>query len=169
MLASVFILFEILGLLSSIHAVLQPRTSQGAIAWIVCLIAVPVLAVPAYWVFGRSRFQGYVSAWRDASLDIDDEVTRIRQRFEPYIVQSTSAFPEYEAIKKLSSFHFTRGNDLELLVDGEATFESMHAGIESAQSYVLFQFYIICTDETGMRFKEQLVRKAVEGVSLYVL
>jgi cardiolipin synthase len=169
MLASVFILFEILGLLSSVHAVLQPRTSQGAIAWIVCLIAVPVLAVPAYWVFGRSRFQGYVSAWRDASLDIDDEVTRIRQRFEPYIVQSTSAFPEYEAIKKLSSFHFTRGNDLELLVDGEATFESMHAGIESAQSYVLFQFYIICTDETGMRFKEQLVRKAVEGVSVYVL
>ena len=55
MLASVFILFEILGILSSIHAVLQPRTSQGAIAWIVCLITLPVVAVPAYWIFGRSR------------------------------------------------------------------------------------------------------------------
>jgi cardiolipin synthase len=169
MLVSVFILFELLGLLSSIHAVLQPRTSQGAIAWIVCLIAVPILAVPAYWVFGRSRFQGYLSAWRDASLNIAEEVTRIRQRFEPYIVHSASGFPEYEAIKRLSSFHLTRGNGIELLVDGEATFESMHAGIEAAKTYILFQFYIICTDETGIRFKEQLVRKAMQGVAVYVL
>ena len=77
MLASVFILFEIPGLLSSIHAVLQPRTSQGAIAWIVCLIALPVVAVPAYWIFGRSRFNGYVTVWLDASLNIDDDYSRV--------------------------------------------------------------------------------------------
>jgi len=169
MLASVFILFEILGILSSIHAVLQPRTSQGAIAWVVCLVALPVVAVPAYWIFGRSRFQGYVTAWRDASLNIDEDVKFLRQQFQPYMVESATVFPEYEAVKKLSSFQFTRGNEVELLIDGEATFESLHAGIEAAKSYILFQFYIICADETGYRFMEQLARKAAEGLAVYVL
>jgi len=63
MLVSIFILFELLGILTSIHAVMQTRTSQGAVAWIVCLIALPVVAVPAYWLFGRNRFNGYVNAW----------------------------------------------------------------------------------------------------------
>jgi len=53
MLASIFILFELLGILTSIHAVLQTRTSQWAVAWVVCLITLPILAVPAYWVIGR--------------------------------------------------------------------------------------------------------------------
>ena len=169
MLVSVFILFEILGLLSSIHAVLQPRTSQGAIAWIVCLIAIPILAVPAYWVFGRSRFKGYVTAWRDASLNIEEDIKIVRQQFQPYLVESATVFPEYEAVKKLSSFQFTNGNAVELLIDGEATFKSLHAGIEAAKSYILFQFYIIRTDDTGNSFKEQLARKAAEGVTVYVL
>jgi cardiolipin synthase len=169
MLASIFILFELLGILTSLHAVLQTRTSQGAVAWVVCLLALPVVAVPAYWVFGRNRFNGYVVAWRDASLNINEEIKNVRQRFHPYQVKSDSVFPEYEAIKKLSNFQFTRGNDVELLIDGEATFDSMSAGIEAAKSYILFQFYIICTDDTGNRFKEQLVRKAAEGVAVYVL
>jgi len=169
MLASVFVLLEILGLVSAIHAVLQPRTSQGAIAWIVCLIALPVVAVPAYWIFGRSRFKGYVTAWRDASLNIDEDVKILRQQFQPYLVESATVFPEYEAVKKLSSFQFTRGNDVELLIDGEATFKSLQAGIEAAESYILFQFYIICADKTGYHFMEQLARKAAEGLAVYVL
>jgi cardiolipin synthase len=169
MLASVFILFEILGLLTSIHAVLQPRTSQGAIAWIVCLVAIPFVAVPAYWVFGRSRFKGYVTAWRDASLNIDQDVKNLRQQFQPYLVESATVFPEYEAVKRLSGIQFTRGNEIELLIDGEATYRSLHTGIEAAKSYVLFQFYIIRTDEAGNQFKKQLVRKAAEGVEVYVL
>ena len=47
-----------LGFISSIHAVMSTRTSQGAIAWVVSLNTFPYLAVPAYWVLGRSRFQG---------------------------------------------------------------------------------------------------------------
>jgi len=166
---SILILIEILGLISSIHAVLQPRTAQGAIAWVVCLVTIPILAVPIYWVLGRSRFKGYVAAWRDSSLNIEKDKEFIRRQFQPYLVESPSVFPEYEAAKKLSGFHFTNGNEVALLIDGEATFKSLHAGIEAAKSYILFQFYILRTDDTGNSFKEQLARKAAEGVRVYVL
>ena len=40
------------------------RTAQGAIAWGVSLNTFPYLAVPLYWVFGRSQFKGYPEAWK---------------------------------------------------------------------------------------------------------
>ena len=51
------------GLLSSVHAIMTTRTSQGAIAWAVSLNTFPYVAVPAYWVFGRRKFEGYVEAF----------------------------------------------------------------------------------------------------------
>jgi cardiolipin synthase len=169
MLTIIFILFQILGLISAVHAILQTRTPQGAIAWAVSLNALPIVAVPAYWVFGRSKFNGYVSTRRDTSLEISDEFEQISKELHPYLVESPETFPEYEAIKKLASFQFTRGNNVELLVNGHATFASIEAGIEAAKSYVLFQFYILRSDDIGTRFKNLLIRKAKEGVSVYVL
>ena len=68
MIAYVIASFHLMGLVSSIHAVMSTRTSQGAIAWAVSLNTFPYLAVPAYWVLGRSRFQGYVTARRIVDL-----------------------------------------------------------------------------------------------------
>ena len=67
MVAIVVVLFHVLGLLSSIHAVMTARTAQGAIAWGVSLNTFPYVAVPAYWVLGRRSFEGYVEAWTAAT------------------------------------------------------------------------------------------------------
>ncbi len=169
MLVFIFVLFQIMGLFSSVHAILQTRTPQGAIAWAVSLNALPIIAVPAYWVFGRSKFNGYVNAWRDASLPIEDDLKEIRQQFQPYLVERPSVYPEYEAFKKLSEAEFVNGNSVQLLIDGEATYASLREGIEEAKSYILFQFYIIRADESGNQFKQQLIRKSKQGVDVYVL
>ena len=66
--AAVVIVFHALGAVSAVHAVMSTRTSQGAIAWAVSLVTFPYLAVPAYWVLGRSKFQGYVMARRDTDV-----------------------------------------------------------------------------------------------------
>src|SRR3954465_6046626 len=58
---TLFVAFwHVLGAVTSIHAILEVRTSQGAIAWALSLNTFPYIAVPAYWVFGRSNFEGYV-------------------------------------------------------------------------------------------------------------
>lgn len=165
----VMVLFHLLGLVSSVRAVLETRTSQGAIAWVVSLNTFPVIAVPAYWVFGRSKFNGYVSTRRDAALDIQERIESISKAIQPYLVEAPKTFPEYEAIKNLSHFQFVSGNRVDLLVDGQSVFDSIAAGIDQAESYILFQFYILRPDDTGNRFKEQLIRKAREGVAVYIL
>jgi len=165
----ILVVFQILGLISSIHAILQTRTSQGAIAWVVSLNALPIVAVPAYWVLGRSKFNGYVDMHQDISAEIQDEIEQFSKKLDPYKVEAPQTFPEYEAVKKLARYQFLRGNKVELLVDGQATYDSIADGIEKAESYILFQFYILRSDGIGNRFKDQLIRKAEQGLSVYVL
>ena len=64
MIALIMVLFHVLGLVSSIHAIMTARTEQGAVAWAISLNTVPYVAVPAYWVLGRSNFDGYVETRR---------------------------------------------------------------------------------------------------------
>ena len=63
-LGAVLLFFEVLGILSAARAVMTARTSQGAIAWALALVTWPLISVPLYWIFGRSKFRGYVSARR---------------------------------------------------------------------------------------------------------
>jgi len=43
--AVVFPLVELLGIMAAVHAVMNARTSQGAIAWAISLITFPWLAL----------------------------------------------------------------------------------------------------------------------------
>ena len=70
LLAIVAVAFEIVGVLTAIHSVMNTRTPQGAVAWVVSLVTFPWVAVPAYWVLGRSRFQGYVTARQEGEQRI---------------------------------------------------------------------------------------------------
>ena len=166
---SLIALLELLGLISAVHAVLRGRTPQGTIAWVISLLAMPVLSVPIYWVFGRSKFNGYLDAWRDQSLNLADELEMIYQGIKPYLVNRPADFPDYAAVGRVSQSLLLRGNRVELLVDGAATYASLYQGIEQAKSYVLFQFYILRADISGNRFKDLLVKKAQQGLAIYIM
>lgn len=59
-----YLALEIAAIFSAINAVMRARTSQGAIAWAIALISFPLLSLPLYFIFGRSKFHGYVKARR---------------------------------------------------------------------------------------------------------
>jgi cardiolipin synthase len=61
------------------------------------------------------------------------------------------------------------GNDVELLVDGQDTFDSIFEGIQRAERYILVQFYILRGDGLGKQLNRRLADKARQGVQVYVL
>jgi len=162
-------LFHILGLISSLHSVMSTRTSQGTIAWVVSLNTFPYLAVPAYWILGRSRFKGYVKAHQASDKLVDDRRQLFEEELAPYLIAPTEVLPAGRAAEKLANMPYLSGNNVDLLIDGEATFTSILDGIDQAQDYILFQFFIIHDDEIGRRIKTHLIAKAGEGVRIYFL
>ncbi|APX93112.1 cardiolipin synthase [Halomonas sp. 1513] len=158
---------HLLGILSAVLALMSSRTSQGAIAWIISLITFPYAALPAYWIFGRPRFYGYVSARGERDTVLRRVLARYREQIEPYLADA--GFGEIRAVEQLAMMPLTSGNRAELLIDGEATFDSLFAGIDAAEEYLLVQFFIVRNDALGLQFKAHLERAAERGVRVYFL
>jgi len=171
MLAFVVVTFHILGFVSSIHAVMTTRTEQGAVAWAISLNAIPYVAVPAYWVLGRSRFHGYVTSRRGEDATLQPVALRAYESVREHLVsESAMRRPRVaKAAMSIADIPFLAGNSVELLVDGDATFASILEGIARARQYVLFQFFIVHDDEIGRAAKQALLERARSGVEVWFL
>ena len=88
MIASIVSAFYVAGVIAAIHAIMTTRTAPGAIAWSVSLVSMPFVAVPAYLVLGRSKFEGTVEAYEQNRDEIDAILTEFRKNQAPWIVSS---------------------------------------------------------------------------------
>ncbi len=171
---------HILGFIFSIQAVMQTRTEQGAIAWAFALNTVPVLALPAWFVFGDNKVEHYGKAKRVGV----EKVRPLAERLVKNLDHATANPLGVDSMQGSANFHLSEvlnrletvgslplmvGNSATLLVDGQATFEAILEAISSAEHYILIQFYIFREDETGKKIRDALVAKAREGVAVYHL
>ena len=161
--------FYVAGIVSAVHAAMTVRTAQGAVAWSVSLVSFPFVAVPAYLVLGRNKFEGMADAFNARHDEIDDILEEYNDRLHPWAIAPQAEPSWYAAVHRLAGFELTRGNRVDLLVNGEATFDSILAGVQQAEDYVLFQFYMFHDDELGRQVKAALTERARAGVRVYVL
>ena len=160
---------HVIGFFQSISAVMETRTPQGAIAWAISLNTLPVVAVPAYAIFGGAEFDDYVSTRTAGLQKIRPMATSLIDEIHAADASVESEEGLMATLSNLTELPVTRGNRAELLVDGKNTFRSIFEAIESAEKYILVQFYIIRADDTGLELKERLIRKARDGVRVHVL
>jgi cardiolipin synthase len=158
-----------LGFVFAIHAILRTRTSQGAIAWALSLIFFPYLAVILYLVFGRQKFHGYIEARRRGNRTIDHLADKVRADLRGARADLQGEAGRFGVFESLTLFPFTRGNSGRLLVDGPDTFAALFEAIESAQTFICVQFFIVRNDDLGRDLQQRLIRKAAAGVKVYFL
>ncbi len=161
---------EVFGVLLAARAIMRARSSQAAIAWSLSLIMMPLVAIPLFLLFGRSRFQGYVEALRQAESKVEEPAAAWRARMQAHQATLPDELAGIQALtKRLNGVSFTGGNRIELLVDGEATYGAMLEAIASARTYVLVQFYIVRDDGIGRRLRDALIDKVKSGVRVCFL
>jgi len=160
---------ELLGIIAAIHAVMNARTSQGAIAWGISLVTFPWIALVLYAIFGRNKFKGYVLLRNSKDKEIQYFINRFQsEAVEKDLIKEESSISEI-ALTRLTSFPITRFNKSRLLVDGKETFSAIFDGIDSAKEYILVQFYVIKNDKLGKELKAKLIQKAKENIRVYFL
>ena len=165
-----FFVLEALGLYSAWHAINYARTSQAAVAWAVALIVIPIITLPLYWIFGRTKFDGYREAIREVEKRHKQSVDSVRKELltNPNLGAPASRSPLARLADVLDT-PLSEGNRFELLIDGEPFFEAMFAQIEAAEKYIYIEFFIIRDDEIGRRFADALCTKAASGVTVRLL
>ncbi|RKF20470.1 cardiolipin synthase [Alginatibacterium sediminis] len=153
----------------AIHSLMSTRSTQGAIAWLISLLSFPFLAVPLYFFLGRNRFDGYVSSRQASSEQFKPYIDEMTRDIGNYIVTPSVNEPPVWLCRELCRIPVVKGNALQLLVDGDATFDHIIEGLRGANHYVLFQFFIIKDDGLGRRIRDALIDCSQRGVKVYLL
>ncbi|MCX5538421.1 cardiolipin synthase [Paraburkholderia sp. CNPSo 3076] len=171
-LGTLLAIIHLLGLIAACHAILNTRTSQGAIAWAVSLATMPYLTLVPYLFLGRSKFAGYADARR-----LRNETLRSRAHAPEWDkLVSTGEWPADElgvrvirTFARLGGMPLVPGNAVRTLVNGEATFSAIFDAIEQARHYVIVQFFIVRADALGDMLKDVLLDCSRRGVRVYFL
>jgi cardiolipin synthase len=157
------VLFYALAAICAVREVMVSRTSQGSIAWLLSLFLLPLPTVLIYFIVGWKHFDQY------ALLQAKGRrlMRAGRSRGIPLVDETCSA--AWPVLVKVADMPFLAGNEASLLIDGQATFDSIFAGIDAAKRYLLVQFYIVRDDALGKILAAKLIAKAKEGVSIRLL
>ena len=99
--------------------ILRSRTAQGSIAWILSLLILPFPMTLIYAMFGLKLFDDYAAIQTHSG-----RVLRKVRSAKTKILDQPSA-EEWPVLVNVSQIPFLKGNDVELLIDGEATFGSI--------------------------------------------
>lgn len=165
-------LIHLLGIIAALHAVFTVRTAQGAIAWALSLLFIPYFTLIPYLIFGARSFYAYIQARRQANQEMHVAMANLNWR--PWVEEALTAresdsYAALRAMPKLGRMPCLANNEVKLLIDGEATFKAIFAAIDAARNTVLVQFFIIHDDTLGRQLQQLLIRKAAEGVQVFVL
>ncbi|GAA0285313.1 cardiolipin synthase [Rhodovulum strictum] len=154
---------------AAFRAIRISRTPQGAVGWVVFLIAAPYLALPIFLFLGHWRLPGYVTARRSSQTSI-----AALPDFDPASRADASALPEglrrpLAGFEAIAGLHAVSGNGVRLLVDGPATYAAIFAAIDRAERFVLVQTYILRDDDLGRDLQRRLIARAQAGCKVRLL
>lgn len=151
----------------AVRIVHDGRTSQGTLGWVMVLMLVPALALPAYFVLGERRLHGYVRARRGGRRRLDDLYRATLRELAPSADPTDD--PHLAALATLAGVPWTRGNAITLMEHADEMYDALVEALDSARDHVHIQFYIYRDDESGRRIRDALARAASRGVDTAVM
>lgn len=154
--------------------VLEYRRPANAMAWLFILFLFPIVGFILYYFLAR-EYQRRRRVRRRGGFD---EQRRAEIIAKSHLIQAADKMPGgefahqerlFKLLLKAGAAPITGSNASRVLTNAEVTYEAMLEAIRAARHHIHFSSYIIRDDETGRKFREELIRKAQEGVQVRVL
>jgi len=151
-----------------VRVLLRPhRDPASRIAWVVVIVALPVLGILAYVLFGEVNIgRSRVRQMREVlgrMPAVSDAVGADAENLRPELPERHVHL--FRVGHSISGFEAIGGNNGRLLEDSDATIDAMVADIDAAQDHVHLLFYIWLPDNNGLKVAEALKRAATRGVT----
>ena len=145
----------------------ENRNPIRSLAWIIALVALPVVGVIFYLFFGRS-LKGHHMISRHNKR-------KLMHHFNVKSVSMTGLHltdGERQLVKlaySLTRAPLTVNNEIKIFTVGAEKFESLLTDLAMARRSIYLQYYIFNDDEIGHAVADILIRKAQEGLCVKVL
>ena len=152
----------------SVRVLLRPhREPASRIAWIVVIVAMPVLGIVAYILVGEVNVgRRRVERMRDVLArmpNVNDAAGTDAQNLQADLPDRYAHL--FRVGYSINGFEPIGGNRAQLMQDSNATIDVMVADIDAAQDHVHLLFYIWLPDTNGCKVVEALKRAAARNVT----
>lgn len=146
--------------------VLENRNPSRTVAWLVILTIFPIIGFIFYIFVGRNIRKR--RKYRDKTIDLNEyqHLITIPQNGEPQTYGGLQSKPDkiIHLLLQNASSPMTQFNRVEILTNGEATFDAMFKHMELAKDHIHFISFIVRDDEIGRCLQALLIKKAQQGV-----
>ena len=151
-----------------VRVLLRPhREPASRIAWVVVIVAVPLLGILAYLLFGETCIgRRRVERLRESIARLPVWADTAAANMVPLQDDMSQRYLHlFQAGKTVNGFDPVGGNRARLLPDSNAAIDSIVADIDAAKENVHLLFYIWLQDNNGCKVVEALKRAAARGVT----
>jgi cardiolipin synthase len=151
------------------------KEPSATVAWILTLVFLPALGAVLFLLFGRDRVRWPARRKRELDALVRAQVAATRAepapagKSDPELLESPLEQALFRIGSRLTRTPPTAGNRVDVLIDGNATYESIGAAIDGARHHVHAQYYLIRNDATGLWFRDRLIAAARRGVAVRLL
>ncbi len=144
---------------------LEKRSPTATLAWIMALIALPVVGALVYVFVGPRRLERKKSRLLEARTAVGRRVEDCDWFHE---VDARSA-ALMKLATRLDGLAPMRADEARVLVDGDETYDAMLAAIAGAKHHIHAEYYIFRDDVTGRLVLDALRERARAGVEVRLL
>ena len=98
----VLVLIYLFAFIAIVDAILHSRTSQGAMAWTIALITLPIFSLPFYMLFGRRTYDKYIEARQHVDAEITHTAQILKESIQPYQYPLTNHEQQLQVLENLA-------------------------------------------------------------------
>lgn len=146
----------------------KPPVSK--LAWILGIVVLPYFGTLLFLVFGINRVERRAAHRQAARLELDRLLPVVGQ-FEALPGESFDSDAQglIRLANRITPTRLCFGNAVEIVSDTNRTLGLIEQAIQAAQESIHLEYYIWQPDRTGRRIRDQLIRKAADGVRIRFL
>lgn len=163
-------LIKIFAILIALRIANKRTNPTMKLAWTFIILAVPVLGLTVYWIFGRSDLNKKMRIrFERINKEFEEHLkgdANLRDRLEK-IDSNISNQSEY--IHKWAEFPLYENSLTEYFSSGEEMFEHMKEDLEKAKHYIFLEYFIIEQGHMWDSIMEILERKIKSGVEVRLI
>lgn len=145
----------------------ENRNPQKTISWVLVLLFIPILGIILYLFFGEEHRR-----INSTNKKLHKHLQGIETpRYN--IIESGVVDPKYDKLhmmlEKINKSALVDGNNIEIFSDGKEMFAHFFEDIKNATDHIHIFFYKIMDDKIGNQFKDLLIKKAKEGITVRLI
>jgi cardiolipin synthase A/B len=143
------------------------REPASRLAWIIVIIAVPLVGMLAYLMLGETRISG---PRRSRGREIDARLPRPSGDESCFgQVQTSPHEAAFALARSINGLDPTCANSGRIAADSNIAIDEMVADIDAAERHVHICTYIWLADHNGLKIKDACIRAAERGVQVRIL